>query len=312
MPLFYFILFIYILPLISIIINCFNGERFLRTAIDSVYNQDFDDWEIIFWDNASTDDSALIAKSYGRQLKYYSNKKTTSLGKARNMALKMATGKYIAFLDCDDVFLPGKLRKQVSQMEGNNFALSYSDATVIDEFNRKIRKIKTKNNSGYIFGNLLRHYEIVMASVMIRRQVLEKEGFEFAEELKYCPDYNLFMKIASCYTICVINDNIVNYRRINGSLSSQSVDIASSEIKFTLDYIFSSNPELKSRFHLEAAMAYDKLHYYDSVAKIYDNNKLEARKHIIKVIFKRWQYFLLYLLLLLPFPTKIILMLLRR
>ena len=117
MPLFYFILFIYILPLISIIINCFNGERFLRTAIDSVYNQDFDDWEIIFWDNASTDDSALIAKSYGRQLKYYSNKKTTSLGKARNMALKMATGKYIAFLDCDDVFLPGKLRKQVSQME---------------------------------------------------------------------------------------------------------------------------------------------------------------------------------------------------
>ena len=300
------------MPLISIIINCFNGEIFLRKAIESVYEQDFVNWEIIFWDNASTDASALIANSFDKKLKYFSSKKTIPLGKARNMALQEAKGKYIAFLDCDDVFLPGKLTKQISQMEGDDFALSYSGATIVDEFDKKIRIFKVKNTSGYIFGNLLRHYEIIMASVMINRKILEKEKYEFAEDLKYCPDYNLFMKIASHYPVCVINESLVNYRKMNDSLSTQSIDIASTEIRYTLDYIFSASPHLKNRFQLEATMAYDKLYYYDAVANIYKKNKVSARRIINKIIFKRWQYFVLYVLLFLPIPIKVLLKILRR
>ena len=59
------------MPKVSVIMNCFNGERFLREAIDSIYSQTFTDWEIIFWDNASTDKSASIAKSYDKKLKYF-------------------------------------------------------------------------------------------------------------------------------------------------------------------------------------------------------------------------------------------------
>ena len=58
-------------PLVSIIINCYNGEKYLAQAIDSIYNQTYKNWEIIFWDNASTDKSASIAKSYDSRLKYY-------------------------------------------------------------------------------------------------------------------------------------------------------------------------------------------------------------------------------------------------
>ena len=87
---------------VSIIMNCFNGEEFLVEAIDSVFNQTYTDWEIIFFDNASTDGSREIAKSYGSKLKYFRINKTVPLGEARNKAITNASGKYLAFLDCDE------------------------------------------------------------------------------------------------------------------------------------------------------------------------------------------------------------------
>ena len=90
--------------LVSVIINCYNGEKFLSEAIDSIYAQTYTNWEIIFWDNASIDSSAAIAKSYNKKLKYYKAKLTTTLSHARFEAIKKAEGKYLSFLDCDDLW----------------------------------------------------------------------------------------------------------------------------------------------------------------------------------------------------------------
>ena len=102
-------------PLVSIIINCFNGEEYLREALESVISQTYKNWEIIFWDNQSTDKSAEIFKSYqDSRLKYYlASSHTKILYEARNYALKKATGDFIAFLDADDYWLPDKLEKQI-------------------------------------------------------------------------------------------------------------------------------------------------------------------------------------------------------
>ena len=107
------------MPTVSVIMNCFNGEKYLREAIDSVYAQTYKNWEIIFWDNASTDNSAEIAKSYDEKLRYFRGEKTVPLYAARNLALKQAKGKYIAFLDCDDYWLPQKLERQVEIFESD-------------------------------------------------------------------------------------------------------------------------------------------------------------------------------------------------
>ena len=96
-------------PLVSVIMNCHNGERFLREAIDSVYAQTYSNWEIIFWDNVSTDDSSSIAQSYDNRLRYYLSEGFTSLGMARELAVQKSNGEYVAFLDCDDLWLPEKL-----------------------------------------------------------------------------------------------------------------------------------------------------------------------------------------------------------
>jgi glycosyltransferase involved in cell wall biosynthesis len=120
-------------PLVSILMNCFNGEKYLNEAIDSIYAQTYQNWEIVFWDNASTDRSASIAKGYDKRIKYHLAPENTPLGEARNLALKKASGQYIAFLDCDDIYLPDKLEQQVKLMQSKEYVMCYGSVAVIDE-----------------------------------------------------------------------------------------------------------------------------------------------------------------------------------
>ena len=87
------------MPEVSVIMNCLNGERYLKEAVDSVFAQSFQDWEIIFWDNASTDSSPEIAQTYGDRVRYFRSDVTYSLGKERNLAISRASGEYMALLD---------------------------------------------------------------------------------------------------------------------------------------------------------------------------------------------------------------------
>ena len=90
-------------PLVSIIVNCFNGELFLKDCISSIINQTYKNWEIIFWDNLSTDKSKEILKSFpDKRIKYFCTEKFTTLYEARNLAINKSSGDYIAFLDTDD------------------------------------------------------------------------------------------------------------------------------------------------------------------------------------------------------------------
>lgn len=100
--------------------NCFNSETYLSDSIESVLSQTYQNWELIFWDNKSTDSSASIFKSFtDKRLKYFYAKKHTTLGEARNKALEKVTGKFVAFLDCDDLWLERKLEKQLQYFKGN-------------------------------------------------------------------------------------------------------------------------------------------------------------------------------------------------
>ena len=116
-------------PLVSVIINCFNGEKYLCEALDSVITQTYKNWEIIFWDNQSTDKSAEIFKSYkDSRLKYYcASSHTAILYEARNYALKKTNGDFIAFLDVDDWWLPNKLEKQIPLFDDPNVGLVYGN-----------------------------------------------------------------------------------------------------------------------------------------------------------------------------------------
>ena len=110
---------------VSVIINCLNGEKFLKQAIYSVLKQDYQNLEIIFWDNNSTDNSIKQLKELktNRRIKLYESSKTIKLYNARNFAIKKATGKYIAFLDVDDTWERGKISSQVTKIEKDSYLL---------------------------------------------------------------------------------------------------------------------------------------------------------------------------------------------
>jgi glycosyltransferase involved in cell wall biosynthesis len=299
-------------PLVSVVMNCYNGERHLKEAIDSIYKQTYRNWEIIFWDNFSNDASAKIAKSYDNRVKYFLAAETSPLGEARNFALNKVSGKYIAFLDCDDVYLTYKLEQQVNLMESKKYVMCYGSVSVINEEGKEFKKNIVKNKSGNLFSSLLEHYEINMQTVMLNKDYIFNNQLSFNENMSFCPDHNLFMTVASQSDIGVIIDIVAKYRVVENSLSKKTIDIASKEYRFTLDAISQARPLLKKKFANEFTSAYRKAMFYEIVADIYHNQKKEARNKLRKIYKFKIEYFLLYLLLFVPISNKFILKLLRR
>jgi glycosyltransferase involved in cell wall biosynthesis len=298
---------------VSILMNGYNAQRYLKDAIDSIYAQTFTDWEIVFIDNCSTDNTKNIVESYDNTIKYYKTEETIPLGVARNFGLKYCKGKYIAFLDTDDIWLPDKLQLQVQLMESNDrYALCYGSSITIDEHGNKIRDRRVENTSGFIFGELLKQYEINMQSVMLRAEILKSSGLHFDESLQYCPDYQLFMEIASRYSIGVIADNLVKYRMSSNSLSRKTIHIAPSETAYVLDKIIGHYPDIKRKYHDEFKQAYAKTIYYSAISSMYKFNRRQAISSMMNIIFIRYEYFLIFFLLLLPVRIKFILKLLGR
>lgn len=298
--------------MVSVIMNCYNSDKFLKEAIDSVYAQKFNYWEIIFWDNCSTDGSAIIAKSYDSRLKYYLADKYTHLGAARNLAVSKAKGKYIAFLDCDDMYLPHKLALQVDQMEKRGYALSYGSALVINETGAEIRREVVRNRSGNVFGNLLARYEINMQTVMIRQKVLVDEDLNFDESMKYCPDYKLFMEIALRHDIGVIREFLVKYRIVKNSLSQKTIDLAPIEIKYSLDTICNARGFFLNSHKYPLKKAYKKIFYYDAIAALSKGDRFAAKSFMRRIIFTHPLYLAIYFLFILPLSDSFILKLLKR
>ena len=125
--------------LISIILNCYNGSQYLKEALNSIQNQSYKNWELIFWDNQSKDKSKEILKSFkNKKFKYFLSKKHTSLYAARNLAISKAKGKFISFIDSDDTWESDKLKKQIKFFKEKNVAVVYGNSWIRrEETNKK-------------------------------------------------------------------------------------------------------------------------------------------------------------------------------
>ncbi len=205
------------IPAVSIIMNCHNGAATLEEALCSVRMQTFTDYEIIFWDNASTDNSASIAKAFGVPMRYCYGSECLPLGAARNCALREARGRYIAFLDCDDVWLPQKLALQVAAMENNPaWALVCTD-TEIFSGSLVLGRVFARSTprSGQVFRELLLGQWITMSSVLLRRDMLEKldsGGAVFDMQLQLCEEADVFYRLAYLHEIGYLPEVLTRWR----------------------------------------------------------------------------------------------------
>lgn len=132
-------------PLVSIITPTYNAEKTIGCTIDSVLNQTFKNFEMIIVDDISDDNTIKIIKEYQRndkRIKLFVLDKKGGASAARNRAIKEAKGRYIAFLDSDDMWKENKLEIQVNFMKKNNYYFSYTDYEYIDDDNKKIRIVR--------------------------------------------------------------------------------------------------------------------------------------------------------------------------
>lgn len=180
-------------PFVSVIINCHNGERYLHEAIDSVYSQTFSDWEIIFWDNASTDRSSVIAKSYDNKLRYHRSDTLYPLYTARNLALDECRGRVVTFLDCDDIWLSEKLALQVDLYKAGN-KLVYGPYLLIDSEGSRLPDPRLAIVSGHITDQLLRKSPISIGCVLLDKNLLKFERFDPYYDL--LGDFDLWVRLS--------------------------------------------------------------------------------------------------------------------
>ena len=229
----------FIYPFVSIIMNCHNSERYLREAIDSIYAQTYINWEIIFWDNQSTDASAEIANTYDTRLKYYHADEFLSLGAARNKALEHATGEWIGFLDCDDLWTEDKLALQISEInkaENKDVGFIYSNFYRFYEKDKKKElALKKSQPSGDIFALSLKGYNIGMLTVLLKKEELFSLSEKFDLNLNIAEERDLFMRILWNTKALYIDKPLATYRIHDKMTSIKLKDSGPAEVDYVLN-----------------------------------------------------------------------------
>ena len=207
-------------PLVSVLMNCYNGEKYLREAIESVLLQSYKNWELIFWDNQSNDLSATIFNSYEDvRLKYFLAPQHTDLGAARILAQEHLHGTYVAVLDADDVAHPDRFLKQVEFLEINqNVALVGSWVKLIDSEGIFLSEL-TPPSDPMLINDLIGWKNPIAHSAVMYRGKAAKEVGGYSRYFSYAQDYCLLINLAEKHQIAVLNEFLCTYRMLQSSLS---------------------------------------------------------------------------------------------
>ena len=222
--------------LISIILNCYNGEKFLRESLASVQNQEYKNWELIFWDNKSNDNSREILKSFkNRKFKYFSAKKHTSLYEARNLAIKKCSGEFISFLDADDTWEKDKLKQQIKFFKNKKVGVVYGNLWLLREkFKKKKIFSKQKLLTGMIFNQILQNYNIGIITTLIRTRILKNNKLKFNKKFNHIGDFDLFIKLSKLCEFRAIQEPVATYRIHGDNLSLKNTNKEIQELQYWL------------------------------------------------------------------------------
>lgn len=211
-------------PLVTIITPCYNSADFVPFTINSVLEQSYTNWELIVIDDKSSDDTCAVIDAYTQQhnnIKLIKLEKNGGVANARNVGLAEAKGKYIAFLDSDDIWLKDKLAKQVAYMEQRNLPMTFCAYHRIDEAGAVISgKIEVPNSVNY--KKLLSHNVIIFSTSLTLKSAIGNTRFKKAGHEDWIFWLDIFKKPFNGYGI---NEVLVEYRIRKGSVSSNKLKV---------------------------------------------------------------------------------------
>ena len=206
--------------LVSIIMPSYNTGRFIAETVNSVLAQTYTNWEIIIVDDCSTDNTDEIVAQFlsDSRIKYLKNEKNSGAAVSRNRALREAKGKWIAFLDSDDLWAPDKLERQIAFMENNGYHFSYTNYSEIDEESKPLGKSVTGPKKIGKTGM----YNYCWPGCLTVMYDAETVGLIQIADIKKNNDYAMWLKVckkAKCY---LLNEDLASYRKRAGSISNHS------------------------------------------------------------------------------------------
>ena len=195
-------------PAVSVVVPTYNRASRLGETLCSVFNQTYQDFELIVVDDGSTDDTSKMIQSFP-DVRYVFIKENRGVSRARNEGLAYAKGRYICFLDSDDLWNKRKLQTQVQWMEENiDCQVCYTDEIWIRKGVRVNPMNKHRKYSGDIFRHCLSLCIVSLSSAMLRTGLFDQIG-NFDESLPACEDYDLWLRIAMEYTFHLIEEPLI-------------------------------------------------------------------------------------------------------
>lgn len=205
--------------LVSIITPTFNSSQTIGITIDSILNQTYKCWELIITDDNSEDNTIELINKFSKldkRIKVFKLDNNSGAGVARNNSIKQAKGKYIAFCDSDDTWLPEKLRSQIDFMKKNCLAFTYSDYNLIDECGAVIGSIKSP--SVLCYNDILKNNYVACLTAIYDQ---DKLGKVYMSNIRKRQDWTLWIRILSTIDVTLGQNKILaNYRIRPNSIST--------------------------------------------------------------------------------------------
>ena len=244
---------------VSVIIPTYNRAHLISRAINSVLNQTFKDFEIIIVDDASKDNTEeVIGKIADNRIKYYRNPRNEGSAKARNIGIKISSGRYIAFLDSDDEWLPTKLDKQVSELAASSLKIGvvYTGTwRIMGSKKFLIPANHLAKKEGNIYNNLLcGEYLVPTPAALVKEECFKKVGV-FDESVIRTPEWDLWIRISKHFDFIYIEEPLVISHFTSGSLSTDfSHNFKSTKMIFKKHYKdIKKNKRALTNFYLKLA-----------------------------------------------------------
>lgn len=218
---------------VSIILPVYNCEQYLKHSIISVQNQDYKNWELLIVNDGSTDKSLEIAQHYAakdERIKVIALEQNVGVGAARNVAIAQADGRYMAFIDADDLWAKEKLSRQIVFMRKHNAALSHTASAYMNADGEIMSHGYTKVDEKINMVDYMNTSQIMMSSVMIDRQKIKE--VHFPEDRKLCEDARLWMDyLRSGEPFYGLNQVLLAYRKRPNQLSHRKDKMALAAFK---------------------------------------------------------------------------------
>lgn len=295
--------------LVSIIMPAYNAGYYINDAINSVLSQTYSFWELIIVDDGSTDTTAKIVSEWlirDKRIQYY-YQQNGKQGKARNLGISKSQGKYLAFLDADDLWLPEKLEIQIREIKEKKADLVFSNSYIFydDNINDTSKKMNVKKatfrgkNAVELFlgGN-----QIPVLTVLVKKQKVTDVGaFSEKLEIQNVEDYHLWLKLLLSDCIFYSSDLVLTKYRLHNNAATVNDKLALNKIPDAFFDLMQTHQDYKSQITKELKLKF----------KLFYKRNLFTKKELSIWINKNTTYLsankIVYLYLLLNFflPTKV-------